>query len=266
MSSPSKAHRPNYDHLPLGRAPHHLEFDNSGRRVAPACWTPPRPDGVVRSFHIGNYVFSVSNLEDWREGAGSSRSSSEARTSSPGASGSGGGEGSGGSGNGAGGGMGAPAGLNGLSRRPQLCSLLKFPKPRREWNVGIMTCRVDPLPRFGMDQIRRRRSEGKGKAQEDIPGELGMEEEEEGEGARLAPARPFHADPDKAIIALSSGLVPVRTGVFAGVVYLDEGSLAWEEGGGDEGDGDGDDEQPAGESSVAGDRSRPPLGTPKVTQ
>ncbi|QRW11010.1 F-box protein [Ceratobasidium sp. AG-Ba] len=165
---------------PLGRAPHHLEFDNSGRRVAPACWTPARPDGTVRSFHIGNYVFCVSNLE-------------EACAMPPGA-----------------------AGLSGLTKRPELRSLLRFPKPKREWNVGIMTCRVDPLPRSGI--VRPKKNEG----------------EEEEDETRFAPVRPFHADPDRAIIALSSGLVPVRAGVFAGVVYLDEGSLAWEEGEEDE--------------------------------
>jgi hypothetical protein len=95
-----------------------------------------------------------------------------------------------------------------------------------------MTCRVDPLPRFGTE---RRRASGKRKEKE--PDDDQPEEQEE---TRFAPARAFHADPDRAIIALSSGLVPVRAGVFAGVVYLDEGSLAWEEGGGD------------GESSEAG--------------
>ncbi|KAG8715055.1 hypothetical protein FRC08_011053 [Ceratobasidium sp. 394] len=108
---------PPTNHHPLGRAPHHLEFDNSGRRVAPACWTPPRPDGTVRSFHIGNYVFCVSNLEEGTraDSGGDPGPSSAAGPSyeSPSA---------------------APAGLSGLSRRPELRSLLRFPKPKREWN------------------------------------------------------------------------------------------------------------------------------------
>ncbi|KAG8738279.1 hypothetical protein FRC10_007079 [Ceratobasidium sp. 414] len=197
---------------PLGRAPHHLEFDNAGRRVAPACWTPPRPDGTVRSFHIGNYVFCVSNLEenarsDSSGDLGPSPASSVGPSYEPPSA--------------------APAGLSGLYRRPELRSLLRFPKPQREWNVGIMTCRVDPLPRSGITRPGRNRK-GKGRERDD-----GQDWEEE--ETRFAPARPFHADPDRAIIALSSGLVPLRAGVFAGVVYLDEGSLAWEEGGEDEG-------------------------------
>ncbi|KAG9114065.1 hypothetical protein FRC07_007695, partial [Ceratobasidium sp. 392] len=200
---------------PLGRAPHHLEFDNAGRRVAPACWTPPRPDGTVRSFHIGNYVFCVSNLEEGARAESSGEASSSSSSSSsvnsnydPPSS--------------------APAGLSGLARRPELRSLLRFPKPKREWNVGIMTCRVDPLPRSGTTTTttRPRAGDRKGKGKQRDDGQEWDEEEE----TRFAPARPFHADPDRAIIALSSGLVPVRVGVFAGVVYLDEGSLAWEEG------------------------------------
>ncbi|CAE6452168.1 hypothetical protein ACGC1H_002354 [Rhizoctonia solani] len=184
--------------FPIGRAPHHLEFDNSGRRVAPACWTPQRPGVTVRSFHMGNHIFCVSHL-------GEHHRSNDI----------------------------APAGLSGLTRRPLLRSLLRFPKPKREWNVGIMTCRVDPLPRY---ELRHRTSpaepkQDKGKGKEvAVEGEQEEEEIEEGEETRFAPRRAFHADPDRAIIALSSGLVPVRSGVFAGVVYLDEGSLAWEEG------------------------------------
>ncbi|CAE6532396.1 unnamed protein product [Rhizoctonia solani] len=198
--------------FPIGRAPHHLEFDNSGRRVAPACWTPQRPGVTVRSFHMGNHIFCVSHL-------GEHHRSHDI----------------------------APAGLSGLTRRPLLRSLLRFPKPKREWNVGIMTCRVDPLPRYELrhhapPEEPKEKDEGKGKEvaveaeQQPEPAQEGDEEEEEeeeiveGEEMRFAPRRAFHADPDRAIIALSSGLVPVRSGVFAGVVYLDEGSLAWEEG------------------------------------
>ncbi|CAE6488553.1 unnamed protein product [Rhizoctonia solani] len=193
--------------FPIGRAPHHLEFDNSGRRVAPACWTPQRPGVTVRSFHMGNHIFCVSHL-------GEHHRSSDV----------------------------APAGLSGLTRRPLLSSLLRFPKPKKEWNVGIMTCRVDPLPRYDLRRYtaseglkKDEKRKGKEKAVEGEEALEGQEEEEEeeieqGEETRFAPRRAFHADPDRAIIALSSGLVPVRSGVFAGVVYLDEGSLAWEEG------------------------------------
>ncbi|KAG8724827.1 hypothetical protein FRC09_013527 [Ceratobasidium sp. 395] len=188
---------------PLGRAPHHLEFDNAGRRVAPACWTQPRSDGIVRSFHIGNYVFCVSNLDEGARTESNGDPGPSSSYDSP---------------------TTAPAGLSGLSRRPELRSLLRFPKPKREWNVGIMTCRVDPLPRSGTIRPGSHPDiKGKGKGQDDD------DDDEEWE-TRFAPARPFHADPDRAIIALSSGLVPVRGGVFAGVVYLDEQSLAWEEG------------------------------------
>ncbi|KAG8730377.1 hypothetical protein FRC11_006842, partial [Ceratobasidium sp. 423] len=195
--------------FPIGRAPHHLEFDNSGRRVAPACWTPQRQGVTVRSFHMGNHIFCVSHLGQHHRSHDS-----------------------------------APAGLSGLTRRPLLRSLLRFPKPKREWNVGIMTCRVDPLPRYELrhrvpPEEPKEKDKGKGKGKEvavedeqleqSQEGE-GEEEIEEGEETRFAPRRAFHADPDRAIIALSSGLVPVRSGVFAGVVYLDEGSLAWEEG------------------------------------
>ncbi|KAF8755601.1 A Receptor for Ubiquitination Targets [Rhizoctonia solani] len=136
----------------------------------------------------------------------------------------------------------APAGLSGLTRRPLLSSLLRFPKPKKEWNVGIMTCRVDPLPRYDLRRYtaseglkKDEKRKGKEKAVEGEEALEGQEEEEEeeieqGEETRFAPRRAFHADPDRAIIALSSGLVPVRSGVFAGGVYLDEGSLAWEEG------------------------------------
>ncbi|CAE7201387.1 unnamed protein product [Rhizoctonia solani] len=185
--------------FPIGRAPHHLEFDNSGRRVAPACWTPQRPGVTVRSFHMGNHIFCVSHL-------GEHHRSNDV----------------------------APAGLSGLTRRPLLRSLLRFPKPKREWNVGIMTCRVDPLPRY---ELRHHTPPAEPmKTEKEVaveePEQEGEDEEEveEGEETRFAPRRAFHADPDRAIIALSSGLVPVRSGVFAGVVYLDEGSLAWEEG------------------------------------
>ncbi|CCO32267.1 hypothetical protein BN14_06322 [Rhizoctonia solani AG-1 IB] len=112
-------------------------------------------------------------------------------------------------------------------------------QPKKEWNVGIMTCRVDPLPRYDLRRHAPPREpmkidKGKGKEKavegEEVLEEEGEEDVEEGEETRFAPRRAFHADPDRAIIALSSGLVPVRSGVFAGVVYLDEGSLAWEEG------------------------------------
>ncbi|CUA77276.1 glycosyl transferase family protein [Rhizoctonia solani] len=222
--------------FPIGRAPHHLEFDNSGRRVAPACWTPQRPGVTVRSFHMGNHIFCVSHL-------GEHHRSNDT----------------------------APAGLSGLTRRPLLRSLLRFPKPKREWNVGIMTCRVDPLPRY---ELRHRTSppepqkkdKGKGKeealeSEQDVR-EEGQEEEEEdipdGDETRFAPRRAFHADPDRAIIALSSGLVPVRSGVFAGVVYLDEGSLAWEEGErSEEGSGRASTSQAASSSSSSS--TDPPL-------
>ncbi|CAE6435080.1 unnamed protein product [Rhizoctonia solani] len=189
--------------FPIGRAPHHLEFDNSGRRVAPACWTPQRPGVTVRSFHMGNHIFCVSHL-------GEHHRSNDI----------------------------APAGLSGLTRRPLLRSLLRFPKPKKEWNVGIMTCRVDPLPRHELrhhTMLNEPKKKDKGKEKEKDVAVEGEQEEveeeiEQGEETRFAPRRAFHADPDRAIIALSSGLVPVRSGVFAGVVYLDEGSLAWEEG------------------------------------
>ncbi|KAJ1301918.1 hypothetical protein OPQ81_000757 [Rhizoctonia solani] len=234
--------------FPIGRAPHHLEFDNSGRRVAPACWTPQRPGVTVRSFHMGNHIFCVSHL-------GEHHRSNDV----------------------------APAGLSGLTRRPLLRSLLRFPKPKREWNVGIMTCRVDPLPRY---ELRRhvppgqpqKKDKGKGKGKEvavEVPeqeqeGEAEAEDEvEEGEETRFAPRRAFHADPDRAIIALSSGLVPVRSGVFAGVVYLDEGSLAWEEGDrGEEGLSRASTSQPSTSSPGASSSSHaststdpPPAGT-----
>ncbi|KDN45792.1 hypothetical protein RSAG8_04625, partial [Rhizoctonia solani AG-8 WAC10335] len=162
----------------------------------------------------------------------------------------------------------APAGLSGLTRRPLLRSLLRFPKPKREWNVGIMTCRVDPLPRYELrhhtpPEQPERTDKGKGKevaveSEQESTQEEEEEEIAEGEETRFAPRRAFHANPDRAIIALSSGLVPVRSGVFAGVVYLDEGSLAWEEG---ERGEEGSSHASTSQASSSGSTDPPPAGT-----